>query len=179
MTVPGFFTHPLGIVLFLRTVPMNIKKLRLLTPGPTPLYPPAVRAMAGANIHHRTEDFRKLYRQVLEGLKYFMGTQNDVVLFTSSGTGAMESAASNLFAPGERVLVASAGTFGERWVEITRAFGLDVEVIEAPYGEAVSPQRIAEACRAFPALACPAETHPEACRSGCRSWPATSKRPRC
>ncbi len=108
--------------------------------------------MAGANIHHRTEDFRKLYQQVLEGLKYFMGTQNDVVLFTSSGTGAMESAASNLFAPGERVLVASAGTFGERWVEITRAFGLDVEVLQAPYGEAVSPQRIAEALKTNSAI---------------------------
>ena len=131
---------------------MNIKKLRLLTPGPTPLYPPAVRAMAGANVHHRTEDFRQLYQQVLEGLKYFMGTQNDVVLFTSSGTGAMESAASNLFAPGERVLVASAGTFGERWVEITRAFGLDVKVLEAPYGEAVSAQRIAEALKTDPAI---------------------------
>ena len=131
---------------------MNIKKLRLLTPGPTPVYPPAVRAMAGANIHHRTEDFRQLYRQVLDGLKYFMGTRNDVVLFTASGTGAMESAASNLFAPGERVLAASAGTFGERWVEITRAFGLDVKVLEAPYGEAVSAQRIAEALESDSAI---------------------------
>ena len=69
---------------------MHVKKLRLLTPGPTPLYPPAVRAMAGADIHHRTADFRELYKRVLANLKHFMGTANDVVLFTASGTGAME-----------------------------------------------------------------------------------------
>lgn len=134
------------------TTSMKIKKLRLLTPGPTPLYPPAVRAMADANIHHRTEDFRKLYQRVLDGLKYFMGTRNDVVLFTSSGTGAMESAVSNLFAAGERVLVVSAGSFGERWIEITRAFELDVTVLEAPYGEAVSPDRVRKALKADPAI---------------------------
>ena len=88
---------------------MHVKKLRLLTPGPTPLYPPAVRAMAGADIHHRTEDFRRLYKRVLENLAHFMGANNDVVLFTASGTGAMESAVSNLFSPGDKVLVASAG----------------------------------------------------------------------
>ena len=77
-----------------------------------------------------------------------MGTANDVMVFSSSGTGAMESAVSNLFSAGEKVLVVSAGKFGERWVEITRAFGLDVEVLEAPYGDAVTPQRVAEALEA-------------------------------
>ena len=131
---------------------MHIRKLRLLTPGPTPLYPPAVRAMAGADIHHRTEDFRALYAQVLEGLRYFMGTSHDVMVFTSSGTGAMESAVSNLFSAGDKVLVVSAGKFGERWVEITRAFGLEVQVLEAPYGDAVTPERVAEALRADRAI---------------------------
>ena len=131
---------------------MHIRKLRLLTPGPTPLYPAAVRAMAGADIHHRTEDFRQLYKQVLTGLQYFMGTSNDVMVFTSSGTGAMESAVSNLFAPGDKVLVASAGKFGERWVELTRAFGLDAAVLEAPYGDVVAPEKIAEALRANPGI---------------------------
>ena len=130
---------------------MHIRKLRLLTPGPTPLYPPAVRAMAGADIHHRTEEFRQLYKQVLGDLQYFMGTSNDVMVFTSSGTGAMESAVSNLFSPGDKVLVATAGKFGERWVELTRAFGLQTTVLEAPYGGAVEPGRIAEALRAEPA----------------------------
>ncbi len=131
---------------------MHIRKLRLLTPGPTPLYPPAVRAMAGADIHHRTEDFRELYKQVLADLQYFMGTSNDVMLFTSSGTGAMESAVSNLFSPGDKVVVAVAGKFGERWEQITRAFGLDVQVLEAPYGESVTPERVAEALAAAPGI---------------------------
>ena len=131
---------------------MHIRKLRLLTPGPTPLYPPAVRAMAGADIHHRTEDFRELYKQVLADLQYFMGTSNDVMLFTSSGTGAMESAVSNLFSPGDKVVVAVAGKFGERWAEITRAFGLDVQVLEAPYGDSVTPERVAEALAADPGI---------------------------
>ena len=127
---------------------MHVKKLRLLTPGPTPLYPPAVRAMAGADIHHRTADFRELYKRVLANLKHFMGTANDVVLFAASGTGAMEAAVSNLFSPGDKVLVATAGKFGERWVQITKAFGLDVTVLEAPYGAAVSPGRLTDALKA-------------------------------
>ena len=129
---------------------MHVKKLHLLTPGPTPLYPPAVRAMADADIHHRTADFRELYKRVLANLKHFMGTANDVVLFAASGTGAMEAAVSNLFSPGDKVLVATAGKFGERWVQITKAFGLDVTVLEAPYGNAVPPQRLADALKTNP-----------------------------
>ena len=132
---------------------MHVKKHRLLTPGPTPLYPPAVLSMAGADVHHRTEDFRRIYRRVLENLANFMGTQNDVVLFAASGTGAMEAAVSNLFVPGEKVLVASAGKFGERWGALTNAFGLDVTLLDAPYGEAVSPAAVAEALAADPAIA--------------------------
>ncbi len=131
---------------------MHVKKLRLLTPGPTPLYPPAVRAMAGADIHHRTADFRELYKRVLANLKHFMGTAHDVVLFTASGTGAMEATASNLFSAGDKVLVATAGKFGERWVQIVEAFGLDATVLEAPYGDAVSPQRVADALKANPSI---------------------------
>jgi aspartate aminotransferase-like enzyme len=129
---------------------MHVKKLRLLTPGPTPLYPPAVRAMAGSDIHHRTEDFRSIYRRVLKNLAHFMGTAKDVVLFSASGTGAMEAAVSNLFSEGDKVLVVSAGKFGERWAALTRAFGLDVAVVEAPYGDAVSPEKVAEALGAEP-----------------------------
>jgi aspartate aminotransferase-like enzyme len=103
--------------------------------------------MLGADIHHRTEDFRRLYRGVLDDLKYFMGTSNDVVLFAASGTGAMESAITNLFSRGERVVVVSAGKFGERWVELARAYGLAPVVIEAPYGQTVPAARVAEALR--------------------------------
>jgi aspartate aminotransferase-like enzyme len=121
-----------------------IKKQRLFTPGPTPLLPAAMAAMAQSEVHHRTADFRAIYKQVLDDLHYFYATTNDVFLFTSSGTGAMEAAVANLFSPGDAVLVATAGKFGERWVEIARAFGLSTDVVEAPYGEPVSTAAVQE-----------------------------------
>jgi aspartate aminotransferase-like enzyme len=119
-----------------------IKKQRLFTPGPTPLLPAAMAAMAQSEVHHRTAEFRAVYKQVLDDLHYFYATINDVFLFTSSGTGAMEAAVANLFSPGDAVLVATAGKFGERWVEIARAFGLSTDVVEAPYGEPVSASAV-------------------------------------
>lgn len=121
---------------------MYIKKQRLLTPGPTPLYPKALHAMMGSDIHHRTEDFRNLYRAVLTDLKEVMGTANDVLTLVSSGTGAMEASVSNLFSPGDRVIVCVAGKFGERWAEIAKAYGLDAVVLQEEYGGAVSAQRV-------------------------------------
>jgi aspartate aminotransferase-like enzyme len=121
-----------------------IRKQRLFTPGPTPLLPAAQRAMAGADLHHRTDEFRRIFRGVLDDLKYFYGTANEVILFSSSGTGAMEASISNCFSPGDRVLVASAGKFGERWVELAKAYGLECECVVAPYGQAVPPQALAE-----------------------------------
>ena len=96
---------------------MYIRKQRLLTPGPTPLLPAALHAMMGSDIHHRTEDFRKLYKQVLADLKEVMGTSNDVLVLVASGSGGLEAATQNFFSPGDEVLVCSAGKFGERWVE--------------------------------------------------------------
>ena len=93
-----------------------IRKTRLFTPGPTPLLPAAQFAMAAADMHHRTAEFRALYTRVLAQLKDFVGTKNDVVLLSSSGTGAMEASVSNLTSPGDRVLVLTAGKFGERWI---------------------------------------------------------------
>jgi aspartate aminotransferase-like enzyme len=90
--------------------------------------------MAAADIHHRTPEFRALYQRVLEQLKAFVGTQNDVLLMACSGTGAMEASVSNLTSPGDRVLVLSAGKFGERWVALTKAYGCNPDVIKAPYG---------------------------------------------
>jgi len=112
-----------------------IRKTRLFTPGPTPLLPAAQFAMAAADIHHRTPEFRALYQKVLAQLKVFVGTQNDVLLLSSSGTGAMEASVSNLTSPGDRVLVLTAGKFGERWVGLAQAFGCAVDVVKAPYGE--------------------------------------------
>src|ERR1700694_4396588 len=108
---------------------MHIKKQRLLTPGPTPLYPKALQAMMGSDIHHRTEDFRNLYRAVLADLKEVMGTSNDVLILVASGRGAMESSVSNFFSRGDKVITCSAGKFGERWAEITKAYGLEPIVL--------------------------------------------------
>ncbi|MGA2851377.1 MAG: alanine--glyoxylate aminotransferase family protein [Terracidiphilus sp.] len=112
-----------------------IRKTRLFTPGPTPLLPAAQFAMAAADIHHRTPEFRALFLKVLAQLKVFVGTQNDVLLLSSSGTGAMEASVSNLTSPGDRVLVLSAGKFGERWVGLAKAFGCEPDVVTAPYGQ--------------------------------------------
>ncbi len=111
-----------------------LRKPRLFTPGPTPLLPAAVRAMA-ADIHHRTADFRALFAKTLIDLQQFIGTKNDVLVLAASGSGAMEAAVSNLTSPGDKVLVLTAGKFGERWTGIAKAFGLKPEVVSAPYGE--------------------------------------------
>jgi aspartate aminotransferase-like enzyme len=112
-----------------------IRKTRLFTPGPTPLLPAAQFAMAAADMHHRTPEFRALYQKVLAQLKVFVGTQNDVLLLSSSGTGAMEAAVSNLTSPGDKVLVLTAGKFGERWTGLAKAFGCVPDVHSAPYGQ--------------------------------------------
>src|ERR687890_545629 len=123
---------------------MHIRKQRLLTPGPTPLYPKALHAMMGSDIHHRTEDFRNVYRAVLADLKEVMGTSNDVLTLVASGTGAMEASVTNFFSRGDRVIVCSAGKFGERWAEIAKAYGLDAVVLTAEYGDVVSPDQVAD-----------------------------------
>jgi len=130
---------------------MYIRKQRLLTPGPTPLYPPALHAMMASDIHHRTEDFRKVYRSALADLKEVMGTTHDVLMFAASGTGAMDASVSNLFSRGDKVIVCVAGKFGERWAEIAKAYGLDATVLTSPYGEVVSPERVEAALAAEPA----------------------------
>ncbi|MDE3187601.1 MAG: alanine--glyoxylate aminotransferase family protein [Acidobacteriota bacterium] len=124
-----------------------IRKTRLFTPGPTPLLPAAQFAMAAADMHHRTPEFRALYQKVLAQLKVFVGTQNDVLLLSSSGTGAMEAAVSNLTSPGDRVLVLTAGKFGERWVGLAKAFGCEADVVEAPYGQTFDLAQVRKALK--------------------------------
>src|SRR4051794_33874482 len=131
---------------------MYIRKQRLLTPGPSPLYPPALHAMMASDIHHRTEDFRKVYRSCLADLKQVMGTSNDVLMFAASGTGAMDATVSNLFSKGDKVIICVAGKFGERWAEIAKAYGLDATVITMPYGQAVRPDQVQAALSAQPAV---------------------------
>ena len=129
---------------------MYIRKQRLLTPGPTPLYPPALHAMMASDLHHRTEEFRNVYKSALADLKEVYGTQGDVLCFAASGTGAMDASVSNLFSKGDKVVVCTAGKFGERWAEIAKAYGLDANVLKVEYGEVVTPDRIEAALKAEP-----------------------------
>ncbi len=119
-----------------------IKKNRLFTPGPTPLLPQAQMAMASYGAHHRTAEFRALFTRVLADVKEFIGTKNDVLVLTSSGTGFMEASVSNLTSPGDHVLVLTAGKFAERWTALAKAFGCAVETVSAPYGETFSLEEV-------------------------------------
>ena len=119
-----------------------LRKNRLFTPGPTPLLPAAQTAMASFTAHHRTADFRQLFQRVLADMKDFVGTQNDVLVLACSGTGVMEASVSNLTSPGDKVLVLTAGKFGERWTGLAKAFGCSVDVLSVPYGQTFSLDEI-------------------------------------
>jgi len=119
-----------------------LHKNRLFTPGPTPLLPAAQTAMAAFTAHHRTADFKALFQRVLADMKDFIGTKNDVLVLASSGTGVMEASVSNLTSPGDKVLVLTAGKFGERWTGLAKAFGCNVDVFSVPYGETFSLDEI-------------------------------------
>jgi aspartate aminotransferase-like enzyme len=115
----------------------GIIKERLFTPGPTPLLMEAQLRALTMTLHHRTDAFRALMLETLDNLQYYFNTKNDVIVFASSGTGAMEGAVSNLLSPGDRVLIGTAGKFGERWVQLAKAYGIESVVVEAPYGHPV------------------------------------------
>jgi len=125
-------------------------KQYLLAPGPTPIPNEVALAMAETMIHHRTPQFAKIYLEVREGLKELFGTKNDVIVLASSGTGAMEAAVSNLFSPGEKVLVVNGGKFGERWLEIAKAFGLVPVDLKVEWGKPVKLQAIEQSLKAHP-----------------------------
>ncbi len=117
-------------------------KTRLFTPGPVSAYPPALAAALEANIHHRTAEFKEILVDVVSALRRMLGEPDHAFLFAASGTGAMEAAVTNFFSPGEQVLVASCGKFGERWIELTQRFGLNVQVLKSPYGDPVRADEI-------------------------------------
>src|SRR5919201_848392 len=121
-----------------------MKKYQLMAPGPTPVPSQVLLATAQPMIHHRTPEYEALFIEVRAGLKKLFQTTQDVVPFTCSGTGAMEAAVANTLSAGDTVAVVRAGKFGERWIEIARAYGLSVIDLDAPYGETVSAERIAE-----------------------------------
>jgi len=122
-----------------------IKKERLFTPGPTALHPAVQAAIARPILHHRTDEFRGVFRDCRAGLKTFLKTSDEVLILTTSGTGAMEAALINVLSPGETMLALVAGSFGERWAALGKAHGMEVQTLEAPWGEAVSPAAVADA----------------------------------
>ena len=123
-------------------------KRYLLTPGPTPVPPEVLLAAAEPVIHHRAPRFTEILTEVVAGLKYVYQTTNDVLIFASSGTGAMESAVVNLVAPGDAVLVASCGNFGERWVKLNKTWGAAITLLDFEWGTRVDPAQIAAALQA-------------------------------
>jgi len=129
-----------------------IRKERLFTPGPTALHPNVQAALARPILHHRTEEFRALFRESRAGLKSFLKTDDEVLILSASGTGGMEAALVNVLSPGDSMLALVAGSFGERWAAIGKAHGMEVQVLEAPWGEAVTPEAVAAALDANPKL---------------------------
>jgi serine---pyruvate transaminase len=111
------------------------EKRYLLTPGPTPVPPEVLAELAKPVIHHRERDYRDIYEQCLVRLQEVYRTENDVLMYTTSGTGAFESAVANLTSPGDRQLVISAGNFGERWAAMVKAFGAELVHVRLDWGE--------------------------------------------
>jgi aspartate aminotransferase-like enzyme len=128
-----------------------IRKRRLFTPGPTALHPAVQEAAARPILHHRTDEFRDVFRQCAEGLKKFLKS-DEVLILACSGTGAMEAALVNTLSAGDPMLTLVAGAFGQRWVEIGRAHGMDVRTLTAEWGAAVPPEKVAEALDGEPRI---------------------------
>ena len=125
-------------------------KQYLLSPGPTPIPNEVELAMSESMIHHRTPQFNKVFEEARRGLKKLFGTKNDVIMFASSGTGAMEAAVANLFSPGDKVLVINGGKFGERWLNIANAYGLNPIDLKVEWGRAVKVAEVEKQLEAQP-----------------------------
>lgn len=119
-----------------------LKKRYLLTPGPTPVPPESLLAMAKPIIHHRTKQFRSYLAEATKGMQEILQTKNQVITLASSGTGAMEAAVSNLLSAGDKALVVAGGKFGQRWGQICKAYGVDASILEVEWGQAIDPDAI-------------------------------------
>jgi len=128
------------------------KKYLLFAPGPSPIPPNVLLAMAEPIIHHRAPAYIKVLEEVREGLKYVFQTKNEVLIFASSGTGAMEGAVTNTLCAGDKVLVVQGGKFGERWANICKAYGVHAKIIHVEWGKAVDPDLIRKALEVEPSL---------------------------
>jgi aspartate aminotransferase-like enzyme len=137
------------------------EKRYLLTPGPTPVPPEVLAAIAQPVVHHRSPDFRPIYERCLARLREVFRADGEVLLFGSSGTGAMESAVANLCSPGDRVVAVVAGSFGNRWVAIAEAYGLEVERVDYEWGEVPSADDVAARLNEIGGAAAVLMTHSE------------------
>lgn len=127
-------------------------KRYVFAPGPTPVPPEVLLAMAQPIIHHRAPEFASIFGEVREDLKWLFQTRNDVLMLASSGTGGMEGSVSNFLSPGDKALVINGGKFGERWGKIGKTFGVQVIEIKVEWGQSVDPQAVADALKNDPAI---------------------------
>ena len=131
-----------------------MRKPRLMTPGPAMVPEDVLLELARPVIHHRSNEAKQVITEVIEGLKEVFQTQNDVLILTASGTGAMEAAVVNAVPPGGKALVLSAGYFGARWANICKAFGINAVVLETEWGQPVDPDRWPKPCASIPTRSC-------------------------
>ncbi|MDR3111634.1 MAG: alanine--glyoxylate aminotransferase family protein [Elusimicrobiota bacterium] len=127
-----------------------MQKHYLLTPGPTPIPPEVALKEALPILHHRTNEFGTIYKDVVEGLKYVFQTKNEVYLLAASGTGSMEMAIANLLSPDDEIIVASCGNFGDRWIKIAQSYGVNVISTSVEWGKVVNPAEIEKALKENP-----------------------------
>ncbi|WP_411869979.1 pyridoxal-phosphate-dependent aminotransferase family protein [Vulcanococcus limneticus] len=128
-------------------------KLTLMIPGPTPVPETVLLALGRHPIGHRSADFQKIVKRTTEQLQWLHQTSNDVLVLTGSGTAAMEAGIINFLSKGDKVLCGDNGKFGERWVKVAQAYGLDVQVIKAEWGQPLDPEAFRAALEADTAKA--------------------------
>ena len=131
----------------------------LLTPGPTPIPPETLAEEAKPIIHHRTREFGQVFEEIRSNIKYVLGTKREVYLLASSGTGAMECACVNISSPGDKAIVLAAGAFGERFVKILQAYGVNVVAVRSEWGSAVAPSELEKALKENPDAKAVYSTH--------------------
>lgn len=136
-------------------------KQHLFAPGPTPIPDAVQAAMAEPLVYHRGSDFPAFIQDVVQKLKPVFPTQDDVLLLASSGSGAMEAAVVNTLSPGDRALVIQAGQFGAKWTAMCQAYGVDVAVLDLPWGSAVEPEQVVAWLKAHPETRVVFATHSE------------------
>ncbi|MBP9561456.1 MAG: alanine--glyoxylate aminotransferase family protein, partial [Syntrophorhabdaceae bacterium] len=129
-----------------------MQKRYLLAPGPTAIPPEVLLKMAEPIIHHRNPMFEEVMEEVRQNLKYLFGTKNEVLIFASSGTGAMEGAVTNMLSPGDKAICIRSGKFGERWANICKAYNVESVNIDLPWGDELDPAVIEKTLKEQPGI---------------------------